>query len=1008
MSIHSRALVALRDVQDLLVNQFSDVNLMQLSTLSVHGNLTYERIALLMESISPPIAKFGMIVRESDDYIKRQRRSARQFRGLVTLLLCIVIPAGLLMTYVYANEPGPWTYQIVNALYVIIVSLFIIGFLHVILTAARMRIKLINDVPVGDINRFRINIADNIFIQYVNARLQGGDDGIKKFAKEIATKIQNDFDNYESYDFCGYDPKLPSADNLTCTVVSLCEPTTPNQTLADVLRGHFAKGVNTQCGQTLRSLFRALQDVKDGNKTTNMDQYSLWKQVAVGATVLKSIIVLRQDNASKRDLSDAKLLRIIKDDVIEVLKLKHVEVPDVEVTNGSPETEVGTADDKASCWKACYDKGDECRWAKFQYGKCTISSTPALPNVASSVFTVKHDVSTDNPTTVLVHANASDDKPTFVCSKGISQVAANALTPMVYAGSLTFDAAADANDTDVVALQNKFSSVSELVSQDVTAYKANRADDYKTLFGKDARGEEMYCRKTTSSQIVDINPSRIVQTYSELEPVLREKIATSMERHQYQVPLKQYRAIILNQLKDHYQSSFTSLAPYIIDTLDALENLIASSRKAIKANDTQYVTAQRLKDRIEGLTSHQRTLLTQIVSDMASAAYIHNRQFPPKQSDADLAVVRTIVVYGVMITFVSIIIVGFAFTSCYMDKQCSLETTLRSMVLVCCCIALALVVIMSSYKKTITRRAFNRNISDTNGQTLVSASNALLNAMTGGGGMFKAKITIATSRSGRIELSTSGGSKIIDLQSNIVKENLSTSSTDDNQDIRSIIVTADSIVGAKVLNVRAIRVVDVQSGLAHTFRSNNGPATLTKGGSIELPLRSSTTFVKATRPETRTFDVQVFMVDNVQDYAAVLLYAKRVITAFDSCNAISDGMRKVPFPTIDVMLNLVGIAVVVFIVIYMLGVLDPHGKFRNIAQLINAKRRVKMGELIPELTSLISCCDTLDSTWERITTFAVLVFLIITLILTITAPNAVADYRGGLYSSDAYAENKCV
>jgi hypothetical protein len=320
MSIHSRALVALRDVQDLLVNQFSDVNLKHLAELSVRGNVTFERVALLMESIAPPVAKFGTIVREADAYVKRQRKRAKQFRGVMITIMCFVVPAGILLTQVYANEPGPWTTQIVNALFVIIVSLIIVGFLNVILTATKMRMESIDAVPLGDINRYRINIADNIFIRFVNARLQGGDDGIKKFAKEIGTKIQNDYDNYESFDFCGTDPELPSAESLTCTVISLCEPTTPNQTLADVLRGHFEKGVGTQCGQTLRALFRALQDVKDGSKTTNMDQYSLWQQVAVGSTVLKNVVVLKRMDDHIRDFSDAKFLEIIKRDVINVLK----------------------------------------------------------------------------------------------------------------------------------------------------------------------------------------------------------------------------------------------------------------------------------------------------------------------------------------------------------------------------------------------------------------------------------------------------------------------------------------------------------------------------------------------------------------------------------------------------------------------------------------------------------------------------------------------------------------
>jgi hypothetical protein len=521
--------------------------------------------------------------------------------------------------------------------------------------------------------------------------------------------------------------------------------------------------------------------------------------------------------------------------------------------------------------------------------------------------------------------------------------------------------------------------------------------------------------------------------------------------------------MILEDLKKHYGASFQALSPSLLDTLDQVDAKMKEARQAAR-RDEQYVSARRFATRIKSLSGRQRDRLSQVISDMASGTTLHYRHFKPARQDTDLLTMRVVLTHGILLSFLGIVMFAVSTYRCFEESDCSLWDVARRAIVVCSMVTLAIALFVTSYKKTIARRGYNLDISDTNSQTLIQASANLQSIWTGGSSFdmdaslllkrqanedMRPRVAAADCTTGQTDMqcvsvsadSTNTTTKTAyvytgtqtlretragGLAANLVgtrpgavkKVTVDAKGVTTLEDVRghipvdgalagihSVQITFTNIVGASALKVRSVNVMDATSGFKYTFRTSM-PTVAANGDTIRLPLKSVTSFFKAGPDAKGTFDIQVNLAEAVSEYDSMHATAKRVVDTFDKCNTLSEA-RAMPFPLLDVAVLAACAVAVLFALAYMFGVLRPLEKVRNVRTLMSMGRRVRMGDKIPEFEAVIACCKTPDDVWTQLINVGVCVLLIFAIYASFIVSSSVGDYKGALYSSIQYAQSKC-
>jgi hypothetical protein len=1094
MSANNRALTILRNIKDALNGPYADVDLVSLSFVNSNA-FNFQRIALLLESIGPQLATFGRVVDETAGYISRQQRQARRFRIIMYIVMGFLIYGCIAVLYRYGNHPGPWHARAVYYMGAIIAAIIIILFVVLMLVSINARTERVTSVTTNDLVAYKVNLSDNIFIRYVNARIKGPS-GVTEFRNEMVQQMQQDFDETNQFDFCSNNQDQSSMLNATCIVLDPCSPTVANETTADVLRRHFCRGArnpSAPCNQVLKQLFRSLQDVRDGSKITQLDRYFLWAQITQGVETIRSL--MSSDPSSRADLalSGKRMLEIVKRDVLGTLSMDLVEVNNLAVPPSAPAEIAESAGDKTACWRACLDKPSQCKWAQFENGTCKLGTTDVVPGSVGAVFQYrdppelsksedgnndksilirggkslallgagrssgssngdddadgsKPNTTTTTATTTNTQTQAqgpgstdiviSDEPVAYVCSSRISMQALNATSPLVYSGKLTIDTCAKGTDCGLVTFPNadatnSVPSVDVLKGTEVRGLAVSRGESYRVLFSskenqvtRDKDGKPAtFCRKTTMRDLYLLNPDRLVQTYQELEPYLKERIMFAMENYQFRLPLQTYRAYVLEKLRDFYgTAAFASLSPYILETLLALEKSVGDARKDAERS-ARYVTLQRFQARIVSMSSRRRNELSKTISDMSHAAYLHDRHFKPAPSNTTTTIFHTLLVYGILIVIVSCCIFLVRQFACRAAGSCSGASVVRSTAVLISCVVLIVMLAISGYKKGIIRREYNKQVADSNGRILVQKTAEMLQTLTGTS-FFKLQVSLVATSGQVVQLATSvvrtpdgdgcGGQSnitdttntVLELAPNIVLHGLEANlpQPPGNLSYRAVRISLTSAVGTLAVRIRAVRVADVRGGFAYMFARPDASAVAV-GQSMDLPVISKQAYYKAESKDV--YDLQVFTSENVSDFAAVYSTGKTVIETFDKCNSLTQGMRDVPFPVADVIVMVFLVFIVLAVLLMLLSTLQPLIKVRNVRNLMGLRKKIRLGETAPEFDSLITCCKSGKGMWEQLMNIGVIIFFVFALYASLTLNYSTDDYRGGLYSSIEYSEGRC-
>jgi hypothetical protein len=132
----------------------------------------------------------------------------------------------------------------------------------------------------------------------------------------------------------------------------------------------------------------------------------------------------------------------------------------------------------------------------------------------------------------------------------------------------------------------------------------------------------------------------------------------------------------------------------------------------------------------------------------------------------------------------------------------------------------------------------------------------------------------------------------------------------------------------------------------------------------------------------------------------------RVVELLDKCNLLTDGSSiKLPFPWTDVTLNIVLIAVSIFVVGFVIMQIEPIRKFNEIRELNILFKKLKDGLNVD--TKFLEY-DEDDDIGPVLKIIAFIVFFIIIILFSQKLIGSSNDYERGLYNSRYYMESKCV
>lgn len=1051
MSINARALSVLRNVQEILVGQFADLDLVSLSYLGGHHD--FSRVALMLEAVAPLLAKFGRATDEGAGYVGRQSNNARLFKRIVNGIGTMIVIVCILIIYSYGRQPGTWFTRAVFFGGIITVCIIVLALLHVMRVMVRDRTDRILSLNNNELARYKRELSDNPFVGFINARLLGPEK-VREYQKEIAVDIQRTVDDVGGYENICPSQNKPAAGTLPpdmCIIISPCQQGEAiSKSLPDILRGHF--NGSSPCGKLLRLLFLALQDVKDGSKVTQLDRHQLWTRISVGAETLRGFLLWRiLPNESSAITEPENIKAAVDAEIIGTLRLQLLEVANLRISpGGGSDSKPFKKDSRGACWAECFNKGAECRWASYNDGDCTVGTTDVVPGSVASLFqyvrdttapdsadakplllhvpraaaaakttAAKTSATADKTSATAAKTSASTTSPDYyICGQEVTKESQGSLTPMIYSGQITL--AQCASDTScgvaVVADRGVLASGNSLGAVKVTGYDAPSDLQYQTALtpinDTDTSKKEGYCQKVSAEAMWQQNPQRLVHTYMELEPQLRSKLMHIMEKYKYRIDLVAYRSKILNALRVYYgTTAFTELSPYVLDTLGAVEKAIVAAKAAIKNTGWKYVTVQRLQSRIEALTTAERGRLSEVIGDMARSVYMYQRHFKPWDSNFGIWAAHVGLTYGIVVAIVLVLLFFLAQLKCLTDGGCSVFTVIRNLALCGCLTAVIIVLLLSAYRKSTTRTMYNRDVSDRNGQFLVQKT-AELSAAYSGTSEFTLEVAVV-SKNGAVyvlqNVSQTPATTGLRLTPNSTLAGLKLAGVTGRPggfEAKSVYVTFRGANGtAQTILLRSLQLVDVQGTLQQTFRFDSA-VVLDKDRSLRVPLRQSTTFNKAVTSDT--FELTAFLADNVADYNVLYTTMKQVVETYDKCNSLARSQKDMPFPTLDLVVMVVGAALVLFALMYIMAALKPLEKVRNIRNLMNVRKRLRVGDAVPEFDSLITCCKTPGSVWERIMDVGVVVLLMFTIYASVTVSSSTADFRAALYSSAEYTDSKCI
>lgn len=141
------------------------------------------------------------------------------------------------------------------------------------------------------------------------------------------------------------------------------------------------------------------------------------------------------------------------------------------------------------------------------------------------------------------------------------------------------------------------------------------------------------------------------------------------------------------------------------------------------------------------------------------------------------------------------------------------------------------------------------------------------------------------------------------------------------------------------------------------LRSDHNWSTITRNGQLLA------TYLDATDTTAAVIggNLQSVQMADAQGY---IDSATGVVVSYDACNSVTNGASTMPFPTMDIVINLMVVVVVMASALYGVAYLNPLDKLSNIRTVLRLRERVLNGDVPGGMEQQLICCTPNHSVWH--------------------------------------------
>jgi hypothetical protein len=140
--------------------------------------------------------------------------------------------------------------------------------------------------------------------------------------------------------------------------------------------------------------------------------------------------------------------------------------------------------------------------------------------------------------------------------------------------------------------------------------------------------------------------------------------------------------------------------------------------------------------------------------------------------------------------------------------------------------------------------------------------------------------------------------------------------------------------------------------------------------------------------------------EDPEQVTRVLRAAIAVVEAYDRCNSITTASASAPFPTMDLVMYGVVAVIVIGGAAFALSRLDAGGKLSNIRALLDARARVRRGEITPAVQEIATGSSPHDSEWLVLVWVCVVILCVLNLYFMLNTRADAQRYQASIHSND--------
>lgn len=734
MSLHGRAVVLLRDVHTILVEDLADIDLVSLkaATSNLGSDPTaVDRWVRVLRAVSPSLVAMGREVRQADMFVSSQQRSVRFMKRILYILLLVVTALVTLAIAQLANGNSLLVMApTLGGVMATTVMVFAIVKTWRIMIDQRLS-KYIEqrDSPVAfALRKFKLTLSDRFIVKYAAAVTAGISlnrlvkEGEDDTALEIA--VRN----------CGTVVVVPGKD---CSMpIDPCKPPSDMPPLEEAVR--------LFCAMQLADIAQRLHEIR----SEGVAQYQrpvLWRCVAHGVDRLRQLVLKENNVYVGPDMNRESVQAILREQVMPHLMIRAVEVDFFKEPSGAANsptmglpagsTRVTAAKSRSDCWDAC--AGDpHCRLARYNpttraCARCNTYDVfnsptdgwqyePGRPGPSRNVILMANPRMTPEQQRAAGGPAAPPPVPAhlMVCGPGSTEAIQRAQrlrTPGGLSAAQLGQICIASKECDAVANQ--------------AAYRKSQVDSFQTLLSPQNGSQGLpVCAKVSPAQLYDMAASgrALAEQMRERADIISANLFSVVQRMGYRLRLDNNRGFIDAELMAFYGHEIYTrdLVGVVDDVLGRVRKLVREARREAGGGTGQkprYVDAPTLAARLAALNSGEWNDVLDDADKTQRCVRSHHDMFPFSREVTGQKVAGTFVLYG-MFTM-SIVYVVFLCTRYVLIKEGNLGigTLCQQLLASTSLFAIMAVIVELIYKKYGIRMSHNHESIESNGAALTAA-----------------------------------------------------------------------------------------------------------------------------------------------------------------------------------------------------------------------------------------------------------------------------------------------